>query len=70
MGTLGHGKTGESQRRSLELLHCLEPRLHLGFNAQRLAAIIAGATAMGELSLLADQTIHGRLMSAHEQFER
>lgn len=70
VGTVGNGKDGESQRRSLEAIGCLGKDKVLGHNSQRLAAIIAGATAMGELSLLADQTRSGRLIEAHERFER
>ncbi len=70
VGTHGHGKNGESQIKSLELLSCLQKNKPNGFNSQRLAAIIAAATAMGELSLLADQTKNGRLMDAHQRFER
>ncbi|MEK6899903.1 MAG: hydroxymethylglutaryl-CoA reductase [Nanoarchaeota archaeon] len=70
VGTIGNGKNGESQRKSLEILDCLQQNKPDGFNSQRLAAIIAAATAMGELSLLADQTKNGRLMDAHERFER
>ncbi|MDP3698237.1 MAG: hydroxymethylglutaryl-CoA reductase [Nanoarchaeota archaeon] len=70
VGTVGHGKNGESQLKSLEKLGCLQKDKPNGFNSQRLAAIIAAATAMGELSLLADQTKNGRLIAAHERFER
>ncbi len=70
VGTVGNGKNGESQRKSLSLLGCLKENEERGYNSQRLAAVIAGATAMGELSLLADQTKSGRLMQAHQRFER
>ncbi|MFA4887765.1 MAG: hydroxymethylglutaryl-CoA reductase [Candidatus Nanoarchaeia archaeon] len=70
VGTVGNGKTGNSQIRSLGLLGCLKENKTDGYNAQRLAAVIAGATAMGELSLLADQTKSGRLIQSHERFER
>ncbi len=70
VGALGHGKNGGSQLKSLELLGCLQKDKSNGFNSQRLAATVAAATAMGELSLLADQTENGRLIAAHEKFER
>lgn len=70
VGTVGNGKNGESQLKSLEKLNCLQKDKPNGFNSQRLAAIIAAATAMGELSLLADLTQNGRLIAAHERFER
>ena len=70
VGTIGNGKNGASQQRSLQHLGCLQEGKPNGYNSQRLAAIIAAATAMGELSLLADQTKIGRLIAAHERFER
>ncbi len=69
VGTYGSGKNGESQKRSLEILGCAGEKT-LGFNSQRLAAIIAGATAVGELSLLATQTTPGELIESHERIER
>lgn len=70
VGTIGSGKTGPSTRKSLETLGCLKEGKQNGYNSQRFAAMIAAATAMGELSLLADQTKSGRLIEAHEKIER
>ncbi|MBS3168255.1 hydroxymethylglutaryl-CoA reductase [Candidatus Woesearchaeota archaeon] len=70
VGTIGNGKDGESQKRCLEMMKCNVEGRQLGYNSQRLAAIIGAATALGELSLLADQTKSGRLIQAHERFER
>jgi len=70
VGSKGHGRESESQQRSLKLLGCLEFDKPNGYNAQRLAAIVGAAAALGELSLLADQTTGGRLIQAHERFER
>lgn len=71
VGSVGNGKGNQTQEveERLRLLGCREERA-AGQNAQRLAALIAGITCCGELSLLAAQTNPGELIRAHLTLER
>lgn len=67
VGTVGSNKELTFIKNNLELLGCLKPQ---GFNAQRLAVIVAATVLCGELSLLAAQTNPGELMRCHLSVER
>ncbi len=69
LGTVGNGKELPFVTENLTQMHCLEPGLP-GFNARKLAIILAATVWCGEISLLAAQTNPGELMRAHELFER
>ncbi|MDR1910559.1 MAG: hypothetical protein LBQ26_01810 [Holosporales bacterium] len=70
VGTVGHGKDLPFVQKNLAALRCLPQSAAPGRSARRLAAIVAGAVACGELSLLAAQTNPGELMRAHLRLER
>ena len=69
VGTVGNGKGLDFVAHNLERLGCTAARAP-GANAQRLAALCAGAVWCGELSLLAAQSNPGELMRAHVAMER
>ncbi len=69
VGTVGNGKDLPFVEETLQELGCRAER-PTGQNAQRLAALIAGAVLCGELSLLAALTNPGELMRAHKKLER
>jgi hydroxymethylglutaryl-CoA reductase (NADPH) len=69
VGTIGSGKTLAFVQENLRSLGCLEKR-EPGYNARRLAIIIASGVLCGELSLLAAQTNQGELMRSHLKLER
>lgn len=70
VGTVGCGKGGESQQRSLGMMDCLQEDKPEGYNSQRLSTITAGATAVGEVNLIAVQTKMGNLIDSHKEHER
>jgi hydroxymethylglutaryl-CoA reductase (NADPH) len=70
VGTVGNGKDLPFVQENLKKLGCLPQPGAPGKSARRLAAIIAGAVACGELSLLAAQTNPGELVNAHIHLER
>ena len=69
VGTVGNGKHSDWVKENLTMLGCLETRAP-GQNAERLAAVCAGACWCCELSLLAALTNPGELMRAHTILER
>ncbi|MDR2417197.1 MAG: hypothetical protein LBD15_03485 [Holosporales bacterium] len=70
VGTVGNGKDLPFVQENLKVLGCL-PRPDIpGQSARRLAAIVAGSVACGELSLLAAQTNPGELVKTHLRLER
>jgi hydroxymethylglutaryl-CoA reductase (NADPH) len=69
VGTVGNGKHLNFVRDNLQLLGCLAEH-EVGYNARRLAIVVAAAVLCGELSLLAAQTNPGELMRSHLQLER
>jgi hydroxymethylglutaryl-CoA reductase (NADPH) len=70
VGTVGNGKDLPFVQKNLKALGCLPRPNAPGQSARRLAAIVAGAVACGELSLLAAQTNPGELVKAHLRLER
>lgn len=69
VGTVGNGKMFPFVRENLHLLGCLKQQ-EPGYNARRLAVIVAATVLCGELSLLAAQTNPGELMQSHLKWER
>jgi len=69
VGTVGNGKDLDFTKHNLELLGC-NTQAEPGYNARRLAIIIAATVLCGELSLLAAQTNPGELMRTHLTMER
>jgi hydroxymethylglutaryl-CoA reductase (NADPH) len=70
VGTVGNGKNLPFVQENLKKLGCLPQPEAPGQSSRRLAAIVAGAVACGELSLLAAQTNPGELVRAHMRLER
>jgi hydroxymethylglutaryl-CoA reductase (NADPH) len=70
VGTVGNGKNLPFVEENLKALGCWPDPNSPGKSARRLAAIVAGAVACGELSLLAAQTCPGALVAAHMRLER
>lgn len=70
VGTIGNGKNLPFVEKNLQALGCSPSQGIPGGSARRLAAIVAGAVACGELSLLAAQTCPGALVAAHMRLER
>ncbi len=69
VGATGSGKTHDFVTENLKILGCNSTN-EPGYNAKRLAVIIAAAVLCGELSLLAAQSNPGELMRSHVKLER
>ena len=69
VGTVGNGKGLDFVKDNLAALGC-DKENEPGYNAKRLATIIAATVLCGELSLLAALTNQGELMKSHLLLER